>query len=121
MGSAPLKLPVRDWQPAPTPAARPDTRLALALVLSIFGCLALFTVGVWVGGQIAERGQLGQVAGMVVRGPVIDSLLDSSRAVLKRWERAPRRPQKRATMPSGASNPPAAPTVDPLHQPHPTP
>lgn len=113
-----LRFPSPNWAPEIAPIPHPDTRLALALLTSIVLCWGFWLVG-YLSGRSAERGsQLAVVAGMVVRGPTIDSLADSSRAVLKRWEKGPRMPHRAR---SGLQPPPAPPTERPVNQPHPLP
>lgn len=117
--SAPLRLPVRDWRPEPSPVSRFDPRLTVSVAVSILTAGVVFTVGVLVGGRLKEGTQLGLIAGMVVRGPMIDSLADSSRATLERFDRATR-PHKRPPAPLGQL-PTAATAKDTAHLPHPNP
>lgn len=97
--TAPLRFPTPDWRPEALPKSFPDPRLAPALLVTVLLCWGFWLVG-YFSGRSAERGsQLAVVAGMVVRGPTIDSLADSSRAVLQRFTDATRRPKTGPRMP----------------------
>lgn len=73
------------------------TRLAAVLII---GAAFVFTVGVFTGKRLERGSELGVLLAYGPRLAAIDSVLDSSRAVLKRWAR----PVPQRTLPRKVEN-----------------
>lgn len=87
----------------------------------VIGCLTLVfaaTFGFVAGRKFEEGSQLGRALTLQPKIAALDSALVAAKA----WERyLTRMPQKRAPVPLGAHQAPAAPTIQPAHQPEPRP
>ena len=92
-----LRFPAPDWNVDREPRTREVPWTAISISLA---CVTVLLVGAFLSGMAySERGDLHKIAGMVIRGLAIDSLVDSSRVTLQRWARMP---HNRATRPLGA-------------------
>lgn len=105
----------------PAPAETLNPLPALALILSVLGCVVLYAVG-FLAGRTAERGsQLGQVLALAPERDSVESALAWARTLQSRLAALqPRatRPANRATLPPAPSVPSALPRL-PLPQIHP--